>query len=195
MVRFRAVNGVVNVDKEISELDKFTLEVVDIVRKHTDYVIISGYVSIFFGRSRGTEDVDIFIKPLAFGAFKAMYDEAVRAGFEWTIENAEALYHDYLNASTPVCLWRKDFPLLRVEMKLATKPSQAIAFQERIIVRFKGNELLMAGIEGQIAYKRYIAKSQKDLEDARHLELVFDGIDPQKIQEYRKLFEEEFHGR
>lgn len=50
----------------------------------------------------------------------------------------------------------------------------------------------MAGIEGQIAYKRYIAKSEKDLADARHLEMVFEHADKKKISEYRKLFEAEF---
>jgi len=27
-----------------------------------DYVVVSGYIAIVFGRPRGTEDVDIFIK-------------------------------------------------------------------------------------------------------------------------------------
>lgn len=191
MVKFKVIDGVVNVDKEITKLDEFTLGVLDIVKKYADYLIISGYVSIFFGRARATEDVDIFIKNLPYAAFKQLYDESVNKGYEWTIDNSHELYFEYLKNKTPVCIWRKSFPLLRIEMKIATKPSQLIQFQDRIAVKFKGNEFFMANIESQIAYKRYIAKSDKDLADARHLELVFEQIDQAKIGHYRKLFEAE----
>ena len=52
-------------NKKISELDKFVIDFLEIIIKHTNYVLISGYVSILFGRSRGTEDVDIIIPKLS----------------------------------------------------------------------------------------------------------------------------------
>jgi len=191
MVQFKVLDRIVNVDKEITELDKFTINVLDIVKKHTDYVIISGYVSIFFGRARATEDIDIFIRKIPFEKFKELYSEFIQKGYEWTIDEPKELYENYLQKNTPISVWQKDFPLLRVEIKIATKPSQLIALQERIIVKFKGHELFMSNIESQIAYKRYIAKSEKDLADARHLEIAFQ-VSQEKIQEYRKLFEAEW---
>jgi len=193
MVHFKVEGGVVALEKEITKLDQFALDVVGLVQKYTDYVIISGYVSIFFGRARATEDIDMFIKNLSYDLFSALYEESVTKGYEWTVDNPEDLYFEYLKKCVPICIWRKAFPLLRIEMKIATKPSQLIQFQDKITVKFKGQTLFMANIEGQIAYKRYIAKSEKDLADARHLELVFQGINPAKIQHYRKLFEEEFN--
>ena len=191
MAHFKVENGVVSVDKEITALDRFALDVLGIVKKYTDYVIISGYVSIFFGRARATEDIDIFIKDLSYETFAKLYEESVGNGYEWTVDNPRDLYNEYLKKNTPVSIWRKAFPLLRIEMKIATKRGQLVQFQDRITVKFKGQEFFMANIEGQIAYKRYIAKSDKDLADARHLELVFQDLNPGKINQYRELFEQE----
>ncbi len=192
MVQFKVVEGVVEIDKEVTKLDRFAIEVLGIVNKYADYVIISGYVSIFFGRARATEDIDIFIKDMPYDAFEKLYAESVSKGYEWTVDNPKDLYHEYLKKGMPISVWQKEFPLLRIEMKIATRHSQLVQFKDRIIVKFKGNEFFMANIESQIAYKRYIAKSDKDIADARHLELVFQGLNPAKIENYRALFEEEF---
>ena len=46
----RFVSGkVIEIGRELSDLDAFVLDFIKILRKHTDYVIISGYVcTIFF---------------------------------------------------------------------------------------------------------------------------------------------------
>jgi len=49
-------------NRELSNLDKLVLNFVKILEKYTDYIIVSGYVSIILGRARATEDVDVFIK-------------------------------------------------------------------------------------------------------------------------------------
>ena len=193
MVQFEVVNNTVTLDKEITKLDEFVLEIINLIKKYADYVIISGYISIFFGRARGTEDVDMFIKNLSLNSFKELYKELVKLGYDWTIEDPDALYKDYLKSGLPINVWKRNFPLLRMEIKWASKPSQIIAFEDKMTVKFKGYELLMANIESQIAYKRYIAKSEKDLADARHLEVVFKDINQEKINEYKKLFEREFN--
>lgn len=77
-------------------------------------------------------------------------------------------------------------------MKIAKSPSQKRAIRERITVRIRNITLYFGPIEGQIAYKRHIMKGQKDLEDARHLEIVFKGLDEKRIDYYRKVFEDEF---
>ncbi|HLD41949.1 MAG TPA: hypothetical protein VJB06_02850 [archaeon] len=55
----------IKLDKIENELDKFVLDFIKILEKHAKYVIVSGYVAILFGRSRGTEDIDMFIGRLA----------------------------------------------------------------------------------------------------------------------------------
>lgn len=46
----------------LSEVDKFVLDFVSILKNHFKYVIVSGYVAILFGRPRGTEDIEYWAK-------------------------------------------------------------------------------------------------------------------------------------
>jgi hypothetical protein len=39
------------INRELSDLDRFALKFITILEKHTTYVIVSGYVSILLGRS------------------------------------------------------------------------------------------------------------------------------------------------
>jgi len=40
-------------NKVVSKLDLFVVDFINILKKYMDYVVVSGYVSILFGRSRG----------------------------------------------------------------------------------------------------------------------------------------------
>lgn len=104
-------------EKELNDIDRFVLKAIPLIEKHTEYVIVSGYVAIFFGRSRGSEDVDLFIKELTIDRFRAMYEEFVAQGFSWTIDNPDTLYTDYLLHGTPIGVWEKSNPLLRLGTK------------------------------------------------------------------------------
>jgi len=191
MVKFKIINNEIIINKTITKLDQFALDVIDIIKKYTNYVIISGYVSIFFGRARATEDVDMFISEFPYEQFIKMHDEFIENGFEFTIDNPKDLYFEYLLNKTPINIWRKGFPLLRMEIKLAKKQSQKQVLLSPIHIKLDEKEILFADIESQIAYKRYIAKSEKDLEDARHLEIVFEDIDKEKIKYFKRIFEKE----
>ena len=192
MGQFCVVNGEVRVVKEVHEIDAFVLKTMSILSKYTDYVIVSGYVAIFFGRSRGSEDVDMFIKEMSKERFVAMYQEFVRNGFEFSIDAPEELYEEYLTKGLPVGVWEKDLPLLRLDMKLPKTRSQHMLFTDRIKVFFSTTFLWIASIESTIAYKEEIARSEKDLLDAKHLRVVFAGLDDQKIDKYKQLFMREF---
>lgn len=191
MTQFKRANNELKIDKKITILDQFAFDVIDIIQKFTKYVIISGYVSIFFGRARATEDIDMFIEGMQYDSFLQMYDEFIKKGFEFTIDNASELYHYYLMAGMPINIWRKNKPLLRMEIKLAKKPNQKMVMYNPLKVDIHNKRILFADIESQIAYKRYISKSEKDLEDARHLEIVFEDINREKIKYYKELFEKE----
>jgi hypothetical protein len=53
--------------KERTILDTFAEDFVDVVKMHAKYIIVSGFVAIAHGRSRGTEDVDIIIERIQKG--------------------------------------------------------------------------------------------------------------------------------
>ena len=72
MVKFKIIDNELTINKETTKLDQFAFDVIDIIKKYTNYVIISGYVSIFFGRSRATEDIDMFIEKIPYRLFSAV---------------------------------------------------------------------------------------------------------------------------
>jgi hypothetical protein len=45
-------NKTIEIDRELSDLDKFTIDFVKILEKHVNYVLVSGYVSILLIRAR-----------------------------------------------------------------------------------------------------------------------------------------------
>ena len=52
------------IKRELTELDIFVKDFLQVLKNHADYLICSGYVSIASGRTRGTEDVDILVQAL-----------------------------------------------------------------------------------------------------------------------------------
>lgn len=193
MVQFEVINKELRIEKQLTKLDLFVIDTLNIVSKYTEYVLISGYVSIFFGRARATEDVDIFIGDISKEKFKELYDEAISKGYEFNIDNSEELYKEYLMDDLSVNMWRKNLPLIRLEIKIAKKYSQKLSLKDKIKVFYNGGFFYFSPIEYQIGYKKSILKSEKDLEDARHLEIVFKNLNKEVIEEYSKLVLKEFN--
>ncbi len=106
--------------KERTILDTFAEDFVDVVEKHAKYVIVSGFVAIAHGRSRGTEDVDIIIERIKKDAFIKMHNDLLQAGFECIqSEYPEVIYDDYLKDKTSVRYVRKGHFIPEMELKLA----------------------------------------------------------------------------
>ncbi|MDP2909451.1 MAG: hypothetical protein Q8N77_06625 [Nanoarchaeota archaeon] len=192
MPAFEIKNNEITIEKETTKLDEFVIKLLSVIERYTKYAIIGGYSSIFFGRSRATEDIDIFIEPVSYKKFQSLYEELTNAGYELTIDDPKSLYKDYLREGLSIRIWEKGFPLLNLEVKFAKKKTQKETLDNRITVNFNGGKIYFGKIEAQIAYKKYILKSQKDLEDARHLEIVFKNLSKEKIEYYKKVFEDEF---
>ena len=49
-------------NKVFTTLDRFVSDFTELLEEYVDYVIVSGYVVILFGRARGTEDIDTIIR-------------------------------------------------------------------------------------------------------------------------------------
>jgi len=181
----------IELDKIINKLDEF---VIDFVRVLDDmeikYVIIAGYVSILLGRSRATEDVDLFIERISKEKFKELYEKL--SDDYWCLNSDDTgEVYEYLNDGLGVRFALKEKVIPNMEIKFAIKPLQKDAFNECIKVITKKGNIIISSLERQIAFKRYFLKSDKDLEDARHIEKVFDNIDKDKIDYYRRLIENE----
>jgi len=66
----KVLQGKIILDRNLSELDKLVIEFTNFFERYSiNYVIVSGYVSILFGRARSTEDIDILVEKLDFNKF------------------------------------------------------------------------------------------------------------------------------
>lgn len=182
----------IKLDKVMNRLDTFVLKFIKILEKYTKYVIVSGYVSILFGRARGTEDIDIFIKELNKKKFNALYKDLKKHGY-WCLntEDADEVYA-YLADGLAVRFAIKNQTIPNFEIKFTKKKFQIYTFKDVLTVVTKLGKINISSIERQIAFKKYYLKSDKDLEDARHLEELFkEHIDWKKIDKYKKLIQKD----
>lgn len=180
----------IELGRELNDLDLFVLKFINVLKKYTGYVIISGYVSILLGRSRGTEDVDLFMKPLDKEKFIKLYHELKESGF-WCL-NAESdnEVYSYLEEGIAVRFANKGETIPNIEVKFARKLLDLEVFTDFITVKTEKGIIKISSLERQIAFKRYYLCSDKDLEDAKHLEETFkEQIDREKIKNYKVLLE------
>jgi len=172
-------------DKTI--LDKFLEDFVSVVEKHCKYIVVSGFVAIAHGRSRGTEDIDMIIEKLNKKKFILLHKDLIKAGFECIqSENPEIIYEDYLTKTTSVRYTRSGEFLPEMELKFTKDELDDLQIKERIKLPFTGLDVWFSSIEMNIAFKEEYLKSDKDIEDAKHLRIVYGKeIDENKIKEIK----------
>ncbi len=170
--------------KDRTILDTFAEDFVDVVEKHAKYIIVSGFVAIAHGRSRGTEDVDIIIERINKDEFIKMHNDLLLAGFECVqSEYPEVIYDDYLTEKTSVRYVRKGHFIPEMELKLAKDELDDYQIQTRKKLPLTGLDLYFSSIEMNIAFKEELLKSEKDMDDAKHLRIIYsDVLDENEIK-------------
>ena len=181
----------IKLDKEINELDKFVLNFVKILQKHTDYVIVSGYVAILLGRDRATDDIDIFIPKISKEKLALLYEDLLKNGY-WCLNSSELDdMYDLLMSKHSIRFALEPSVSPNVEIKFSKDIYDDVSLREPLLVKINDFELRISYIELQIAFKEEVLKSNKDLEDARHLRLVARGyLNENLINEYKKKLRE-----
>ncbi|MDP2797883.1 MAG: hypothetical protein Q8N94_10295 [Methanoregula sp.] len=174
--------------KYITLLDQFVLDFVRVLEERTQYVIVSGYVAILFGRSRGTEDVDILIPPMDNEAFCNLHAALVKEGYEFlNVKDADGL-HDMLVHHMGIRVARKEQFIPNIELKFFKDDIDRHVFSKRVMVDFSGNGFHISPLDIQIAYKLYLG-SPKDIEDALYLWEIFkDELDRDALKDWMKRF-------
>jgi len=175
-------------NRELSKLDKFVLDFIKILEKHIDYVIISGYVSILLGRTRATEDIDVFIEKISLEKFSEFYEDAKEQGFECiNAEKTEEVF-SYLKEGLAIRFSKENLPVPNFEIKFPKREIDKETFNDFIIVILPEGKLKISSLERQVAFKKYYLKSEKDIEDASHIEELFkDKLDYNKINKFKNI--------
>lgn len=187
--------------KVLNELDKFTIDFVKVLEKFTDYVIVSGYVSILLGRTRASEDVDMLVPETDFETFNKIFVELSDNGFECLNTSVSREAFSMLDNQT-IAFSKIGMPVPHMEFKKITNEIQkeAIDGKLKVIIGNDGTFLYISPLELQIAYKLSLISqgnfeeisSDKDFEDAKHIYEVFrDVIDIRKVIYYVNMFKAE----
>jgi hypothetical protein len=182
---------IIEIDRELSELDKFTLDFIRILEKHVNYVLVSGYVSILLGRARASEDVDIIIEKIDFSTFQTLYTELKKHNYYCLNAEKDTTIFDYLLDNLAVRFAIKETIIPNVELKWAKHKFDKLALENTINVKLSKGDLKITHLELQIAFKEEILKSPKDIEDARHIRKVAESyLDNELINKYRESLRE-----
>jgi len=185
----------IRIDKLPTLLDKFVLNFCKILKRHTNYVVVSGYVSILFGRARATEDIDIIIEKISEEEFYKLYSELAKKGY-WCINTKSSkIVYNILADGLRIRFARRRTLIPNAELKFAKRELEREIFRDNIKVILDKDEIIIPRIEQQIAYKEIFLGSQKDLEDAEHLRRVFkDKVNKRILTKYRMRFRNEKRG-
>jgi len=177
-------------NRELNNLDRFALDFTRILEKHVNYVIISGYVSILLGRTRATEDIDVFIKKISLEQFSELYKDLQRNGFECINAESPKEVFSYIRDGLAIRFARKNAPTPNFEVKFPKRDIDRETFTDFITVVLPCGKLKISSLERQIAFKRYYLKSEKDIEDAVHIEELFKKqLDYGKINKLKSIIE------
>ncbi len=180
----------IKLDRELSDLDKFTVDFIKILRKYTKYVIISGYVSILLGRSRSSEDVDIIVPKMEFVTFQNLAKGLIDNNKFYCLntKTVKEMY-EYLLHNTAIRFAKNNTVIPNIELKFAKNKIDDLTLVKTITVKLNKETLIISHLELQVAFKEEVLKSPKDEEDARHIRNVIP-LDENLIKKYKVMLRE-----
>ena len=180
--------SVIEIDRELSDLDLFALDFIRILRKYTRYVIISGYVSILLGRARVSEDIDAMIPKMDFSGFLLLLKELKNKGFYCLNSDDEKDIYSYTQDNLAVRFAKNNSVIPNIELKFAKNKIDDITLAKTITVKLNREYIIISHLELQIAFKEVVLKSPKDMEDARHIRNIAEGhLDKTLIKKYEMM--------
>lgn len=177
--------------KDRNILDKFCTDFCKIVEKHCKYAVVSGFVAISSGRTRGTEDIDIILEKISLGIFGELHKDLVQNEFECIqTDNYKEMYNNYLKTGVSLRYIRRDIELPQMEVKMSKDELDDYQIGTRIKLPKTGLDVWFSSINMNIAFKEYNLGGKKDFEDAIHLRKIYpELVDESEIDKIRRMLE------
>jgi hypothetical protein len=179
-------NGQIKLSKELNDLDELVIDFVQLLdASKINYVLVSGYVSILFGRSRSSEVIHLIVEKVSKRSFDTLWGN-IHKNFHCIVpDNAASAYENYLVRNTSLRFARKGMFIPNIELMFP----KARGIDDWVLLNAKtvilnGKELRISPIELQVPYKLFLG-SPKDIEDARHLYSLFkDSLDEDLLRDF-----------
>lgn len=179
-------------DKETNELDNFVISFIEILDSlQINYVIVSGYVAILFGRSRATEDIDVLIEPIQKEKFSKFYGAIIAKDY-WILNSTnEKDAFELLKERLSIRIAENKKVIPNFELKFVKDASDKYSIDKKMRVKIGEKELFISPLEMQIAYKLYLG-GEKDIEDAYFLFSLFkDKLNNEELKSLIKSLKAE----
>ncbi len=175
-------------DENINYLGNFCKSFCQILEKYTKYIVVSGFLVISSGRSRATEDIDIIAEHINKDLFLKLQEDLENNGFEcMQTEDPNEIY-EYLKEKLAVRYIKDDNYIPNIEFKFAKDALDEYQLKTRQIIKFTGLNIYFGSIEACIAFKEELLQSPKDLDDARHLRIVYsEDLNENEINNVKKM--------
>jgi len=172
-------------EKELNQLDEFTIEFCSILNElKLNYVVVSGYIAILFGRNRASEDIDIIVEKMDFKKFEELWKKLDLDCLN--ADNSEDAYKEYLVNNESLRFSKHGEFIPNIEFKFVKNNWDLEALNEKKIVILNENIFYISSTELNIAFKIYLG-SDKDLEDASYVYEIFkDRLNMFKLEGYIK---------
>jgi len=125
-------------------------------------------------------------------AFIKMHNDLLLSGFECIqSEYPEVIYDDYLKNKTSVRYVRKGHFIPEIELKLAKDELDDYQIRTRKKLPLTGLDLYFSSIEMNIAFKEELLRSEKDMDDAKHLRIIYsDVLDENEITKIKAYLDD-----
>lgn len=194
MEGYKYKKGIIEIERDLTELDLFVMDFLKSIEEYSDYLIVSGFVSIVCGRTRATEDVDILVPITGEENFKKIFDNLEKNKFWcYQAESPEKAY-EYFKNKESLRFARKEqiFPNMEVIPIDEARKSKWFEFSNPQKLKIGKWEIKIPMIEFEITYKEKMLGGEKDLQDARHLREFFkDILRKENFKKCDKIIEEE----
>lgn len=175
---------------DLNILSEFCINFCKIIDKYTEYIVVSGFVAIASGRIRGTEDIDMIIKPITQETFNKLHVDLTAKGFvAMQSDNPKELY-EYLKENLSVRYTLEDSPVPEMEIKFSKDKLDEYQLQTKTKLKLTNLDIWFSSVNMNIAFKEELLKSSKDLEDARHLRIIYkEQMDKTEIEKIKKMIQ------
>ena len=126
---YEVKGDIIIINRDLTELDLFVRDFIRILKRHSDYLIVSGFVSISTGRTRGTEDIDILAPVLNKSKFNELFNDLIKNNF-WCYQgdSSEDVYQ-YIKNMQNIRFARKDEIFPNIEFVPIDKTRKAKYFE------------------------------------------------------------------
>lgn len=172
-------------------LDKFVVDFITVLEKYSRYAIVSGFLAISSGRVRGTEDIDLIVEEMTKNTFENFFKEIYEQNFVCVQgDDVNLIWDLYLKDKETIRFVKFGTMIPDMEFKFPKTEADKVALINRKKLPLTGLPVYFGSIESTIAFKEHLLKSQKDIEDSKHLRLVYsDEIDENEIKRIKKLID------